>query len=237
MKRLILSVGLAGLAAVGFGFSYTADFESPKFTANSGLGGQDGWSAGTAYTVQSTAAARSGSQVAQWSNAGGATGIWAGVSLPVAPIVSASVWLNISPNSNPSYFFGLDPFYPEAQYSRIVVNGAGEVRGTTVAGSSMTSVLGNVGNIANQWVQLTVSINLDTNKVSATVKGATFNLPDVPVATSLAEISLYTLPVSPPAGTSGFAWYDDYTVEAVPEPATLAVLAAGALALRRRRRV
>lgn len=235
-----VAVALVGLSlnAVATAFPYTTSFEAPTFSSGSALNNQDGWAAGTAWTVVN-GIARTGSQSVQWTNSGGASGVDAFVDLGTVNQVMASVFVQISSNSDAGYYFGLRPFFNNSfsEFADVVVNKNGDVRATTGSSSnSGVSTVANVGNIADQWVEVKLTIDLVSNQVMGSVNGTSFALPDVTAASSIFDVDLYSRPISPTSGTFGTAFFDDYAAEAVPEPATLAVLATGALAMARRRK-
>jgi hypothetical protein len=235
------AVALVGLALNGMAlaqFPYSTSFESPTFASGSALSGQGGWISGSAWTVVN-GVSRTGSQSVQWTNSGGASGVDAFVDFGGINQVMASVFVQISSNSDAGYYFGLRPFFDTsfAEFADVVVNKNGDVRATTGSSSnSAVNTVANVGNIADQWVEVKLTIDLVSNQVMGSVHGTSFALPDVTLANSIFDLDLYSRPISPTAGTFGTAFFDDYSAEAVPEPATLAVLAAGALAMSRRRK-
>ncbi|MDI9641281.1 PEP-CTERM sorting domain-containing protein [Kamptonema cortianum] len=237
MKKLLVLAFAATVSPAALAFSYTTSFESPGFAPGGPLNGQSSWvTTGSAFTVQ-TGLARTGSQSVIWSNAGGASGSFGWIPFSAGTVDAlTSVWINISSNSAPDSNFGLAGFFSGASESaRLVFDRNGDVRGTLNSGSTTLSVLGNVGTVVDQWVEVKLSIDTVSKGVSGSVKGVNFALGSLTNATGILDVDLYRA-VNGSSTAAAFAAFDDYSVAPVPEPATLIAASIAALAVARRRR-
>jgi hypothetical protein len=246
MNKTLFAAALAVFAVGAQAQVYSTSFEAPTFSVGD-LEGQDGWT--TTNTAQptwtvSTDRAKTGTQSVKWSDAGVTTGTssfaWRDVSSfatnPV-PALNASFSVFIEQNSAASRRFGFDVFYDTGDWTRLVIDKNTGVFANTNIGSSTLSQVGTLGTAAaGRWVDISVSIDFVTRAVSAKVDGINIAMPSLSAATTEAtDIDLFRGLNNPVTGDTGLAYFDDVTYQAVPEPATMALLALGAVVANRRR--
>lgn len=239
LMRTVLAIGSILLSGFAYAFPYSTSFENPPFTPGI-LNGQDGWINPFASYVVVNGGARTGSQAVQFTDSNGTADPWAWVSLPAGTTNAvASVWVNVSSNSSTDYAFGLDAIYDggSSDFSRITVNKNGDVFGTQGSSTnSFTSFLGNVGAVADSYVQVSLSVDASANTAMGWVKGVGFALPTLQSAAFIEDIDLFSHNRPGTTGVAGSAMFDDYSVAPIPEPATIVFLTglAAATVLRKR---
>lgn len=235
MKKVIvgalaLSMGVFANAQVFF----NENFEG--FTAGN-LNGQNGWQtlAATGYNVV----------------AGGGYGGSKGVSYFTAAAASNYAWPDIIPaynsatSSNKTVRAMMDIFVG----STPAVLGRGGFRAYTAGGGTLvaggyfrsdgnlyngggTVLLGTNAAWMNTWVKLEVRMNFGSANYQVFVNGTQVGANQAMTATTLEDADLFNSNSANAATIS----YDNYKVEAVPEPASVAALGLGVVALMRRRR-
>lgn len=235
-------LALSAFSASVWAFPFATSFESPVYSPG-GLSGQDGWTEpfGGLVVQNVGAGARSGSQAVRFTTSSG-TGSTVGFrSFPPGVLdADASVYVNVLGNSGLDYGFGLDvaidPF--ANNYATVLVLRNGDVYTTGTVTSPGLVLRGNVGSVADRYVQVRVMADTVTKSVMAVVAGTAFALPSLTVAPAILSVDLIALNVTGASGSGIFAdaLFDDYSVQAVPEPGVLLVLAGLALAARRRNR-
>lgn len=230
MRKIIGLFSVVLVASVASAQSF--GFETSEgFTAGA-LAGQNGWTASSHYSIVDNFA-RTGTQSVLASGNSGAHFAW--VDLIASPgyttgTFSASTWMHIGANTVADRVQGLNAWGNTNGWS-IGLKSNGEVIGGF--GSLWNRpVLGTVANPTQRWINLTLTFNVGAGTAIATVDGQTFNLTGTGL-TSFTDMDFVTDWISASA-SSGFVHFDDLTV--VPEPATMTVLALGALAALRRRK-
>jgi hypothetical protein len=235
-NRFFISCSLLAASAVfataQTSFPYSTSFEN--FNVG-GIAGQNGWSASSSATYQvvntsdMVSVARTGNQSVRWS---GTAGTWAWIEYdPVAMgAVQTSVWVHIA-SGDSTRRFGMQAWGTNLGYNpAITVRPDGQIWAQTTTatqvftGSTLANPLG-------RWIELMLNVDTVTGAVSASADGQGFVLPNLTGSgtRSILDVDLYA------TGTGGAtAYFDDYA--AVPEPATMLALAAGAGALVARRR-
>lgn len=207
-------------------------FESGEGFAAGALSGQNGWAAASHYSVVNNFA-RTGTQSVLASGTSGTHFAW--VDLAPAPgynsgTITTSTWMHIGANTVADRVQGLQAWGNVGGWS-IGLKSNGEVIGGF--GSLWARpVIGTVVNPTQRWVNLTLSVTIGSGTAVATVDGQTFNLTGTGLA-SLTDVDFVSDYINTSA-SGAFVHFDD--LEVVPEPATMTVLALGALAALRRRK-
>jgi hypothetical protein len=250
--------GMAALAAASllsagaFAQLYSTSFEAPTYTAGSSVHGVDGWNNGSGGGLSqrvSTAAAASGSQSLFWDN-NTSTGFYSVrrtlPSLGSLP-VNISVMLHIQGNTQMNRLYGI---YLSSSATGtlgttvfgMTLGGDGTVRAGKTWGNTYqaSGVIANVptSSFYDRWVKLTLTYEPGTGNGSVRLSNlfgagdVTSNYTGITNPLGLNLGSDYVTSVN----QRGTAFMDDLVIAAVPEPATLAALGLGALAMLRRRR-
>ena len=235
-------------------------FEPPRFTtASPALAGQDTlgpWlkDAGIATAVVQSATVQSGSQAVRYDRPASAAGDTRyGVLRPLTPTAPLTLlrvsWdMNVTqtnaPNVNFGPFFGVEGYdafnnVPKLVGSLGVDASTGEVL-IQESGSGAFIVTGDVVPFG-QWNHFTLEMNYATRTYQAYVNGTAAGDPEPfvdPGITAFTDAPISTLAAEGGAGLSapGTAFYDNYTIEIVPEPATVAIIGLASLGMLRRRR-
>ncbi|MCB0826980.1 MAG: PEP-CTERM sorting domain-containing protein [Armatimonadetes bacterium] len=237
MKKLLGALLLTSLGAVAFAqIPYSTSFEGPTF--NPGLlNGQDSWQTSDSSYGVSSFIARTGSQSVEWSGTD-SNFPWAFRSFGNVANAVADVWVFVPGNTHSGFYFGLEAFLDPlaAEFSILTVNKDGEVRGTFgSAGSTDLTVLGNVGSVADSWINIKLSVDT-AGSTWGTVNGTHFLLPTLTASTFIEDIDLASYAWSSPSGVTGRAFFDDFSAAPVPEPFTLGAMALGLAAVASKRR-
>ncbi len=230
MRKIIGLFGMALIASLAS--AQTFGFEASEGFAPGALEGQNAWNASTHYGIVNNFA-RTGTQSVLANGSGGVHFAW--VDLIAAPgftsgSFSASTWMHIGANTVADRVQGLQAWGNVGGWS-IGLKSNGEVIGGFGA-LWERPVIGSVANPTQRWVNLTLSFNVGAGTAVATVDGQSFNLTGTGL-TSFTDMDFVTDWINS-VNSAGFVHFDDF--EVVPEPATMTVLALGALAALRRRK-
>jgi len=261
MKKTILAMTvLAALSAVASA-QWVTGFESPYVPGS--LTGQDGWLAGSGGTAApnggvTNSFARTGLQSAQYSfvNGVGTNTIFSnGKVAAFTPTAAAPVQLTYSfymdpvtgANVNRAWWGMLGTGVNASNvYAGVSFGQDGNIRFglsySEMYGSTAAAWLSQnrLADMSGRW--LDVSIIANGANVTATVSGLGTSTGAATVTATRARTGAIThvvmssdwLVVS--ANSTGTAYFDDMSIAAVPEPATMLALGAGVAALLRRRR-
>jgi hypothetical protein len=241
MRKFPTLILLAGLATASQAVVlYSTDFESFSLGGLASQGGFDSTSDPN-YQVVNTQAFSGSKSVSANTGSFASGGRWAwpnlspnynGVTAPaLQKILTAQVYLKYTPDTVLTRY-GFDVYtaaVARIAIGRVFSNGAVSIsNGTT----TQTSAAGFVA--ANTWVQLRLRLDYNTNLITARINGVDTGL-SVALTnfTAVNDVDLYT---SKDTGSASQGFFDDYRVDAVPEPASLAVIGLGLAAVARRRR-
>lgn len=180
------------------------------------------------------------------------------------PSGSGWSWPNLAPNYDPSatsnkvlitsaYFFiqsgtndggasrafGFDAYTPDVE--RVALARIRSDNGTVelLSGLANSTIKTSTMSVSRDaWHQLALILDFRTNVARVLLDGVDAGVSDsIDGTATLNDVDVYATEAVPAGGNSlGVAFVDNYRVEAVPEPATLAALGMGVLALARRRR-
>lgn len=243
MRHLLGLAFVAALVAPASALTfYTTSFETSDGFAVGDLDGQSGWAHTGNYSVE-TGHARSGSQSVQWTDIDGG---YAWVDLPSAysgtEALLSQVFVFLDPASaNDERVFGLRLWGNTA--ASVYQGGAGvtiDSSGVIRAGDAYSemwddsNIVGNVTDPTGRWIRLQIEYTPGATTAIVDVDGTDFA---VDIATAFAEVTDVDLFSEwRDVEVDSTAWYDDYSVGVVPEPATMMALGTGAAALLARRR-
>ena len=252
-------LGAAG-PVVGAEVYNSGGFEPPRFTtASPALEGQDTlgpWlkDAGTATAVVQSTTVQSGSQAVRLDRPASAAGDTRyGVLRPLTPTAPLTLlrvsWdMNVlqtnAPNVNFGPFFGVEGYdafnnVPKLVGSLGVDASTGEVLIQETGSGSFIPT----GDLVpfGQWNRFTLEMDYANKTYRAFVNGVASGDAEPfvdPGITAFTDAPISTLAAEGGAGLAapGTAFYDNYTIEIVPEPATMAMIGLASLGLLRRRR-
>lgn len=244
MKVLFASMAALAFSAVASAqLQYGTGFEAADgFVAGGDLNGQNGWAGNVNYDVVNDFA-RTGSQSVRWTGTGG-TYAWVDLANPYdgAQALRSSVWVFIdAATANDERVFGLRLWGNDAGAvyggsAGVTVDSGGSIRvGDTYAEMyDDSNIAGNVANATGRWMEIMVLYTPGANTATVGVDGQEFAIDVATARTSILDVDLFCDWRDVNANTTG--WFDDYSVEAVPEPATLLALSAGVALMARKRR-
>ena len=244
MKRTLLLTACLAASLASHAQVYSTSFEAPEFVPGA-LEGQAGWqttgSVNPAWVVSGDRSS-TGTRSLRWSDGNGGAALTAWTSAhPVfntpTQEIQAGFKLFISNSTSDSRRFGFDVSYNTNSRSRLVIATDGRVHANTSTASGILSQVALLPTPAMQrWISVDLNINFLTRAVIATVDGVQVALPNLGVGTDrIEDFGLHVAYLTPITGDSGLAYFDDYRVAAVPEPAFMTLLALGALVANRRR--
>lgn len=242
MKRLAIIAGVVALSGAALApVLYDSEgFEASKFSTGS-LGGQDGWDnsfAGTGFDTVVDTFSNGGTQsVLADGTVGGSNWSFvvashdAGASSDKVVVIQWDMYIETAGAAGPSGLWGIDVY--DDTVARVVALGVddqGEVTSLDSNGADAGS-----GSFVNRDEWNTYAIRIDYVSHTASLWLNNAMVMDG-IDTSAATDVFSDADIWVGGGLGDRAFYDNYTVNAVPEPATLAALGLGAAALLRRRR-
>lgn len=230
MRKVIVLFGVVLIAGTASALSF--GFESSEGFTVGALDGQNGWNAVPHYSVVNDFA-RTGTQSVLANGDNGTHYAW--VDLIESPgftsgSFSGSTWMHIGANTVDDRVQGIQA-WGNARGWTVGLKRNGDIVGG-FGNLYQAPVLGTVVNPSQRWINIRLSFDIGAGTAIATVDGQTFNLTGAGL-TSFTDMDLVSDYVSSFA-SAGFVHFDDF--EVVPEPATMTVLALGALAALRRRK-
>ncbi len=232
MKK-VLFAGAAFVAA-SFASAQFVGFETSEGFSVGALNGQNSWIAGSNTSVD-TAQAHSGTQSVKMTGAGYSEYSWFNFGSPYSGAINFSTWVYINgADADNDRLFGLRMWDGATGGVSLTVTANGNVRSGSGSPWSLSSI-GNVGGLTNRWTSLVILYNTGATTASVFVNGNLFNVSGLTAMTQVTDADLHTDWINT-STTAGTGWFDDYAFNAVPEPATMAVLAGVAAVVARRRR-
>lgn len=258
MKKVLLSaLALSAVAASQAVVLYSTSFEAPTFSVAAlapaaPAPGQDGWESTSTIPGITAAIARTGTQsLVHGTRAQTATSTsnlnrfswrdissaWTAAAGAGNTVINTSVWAFIpATGTAQNQNIGIQ------LYANLGAAIVGQITYNPATNQVVTFGQGGTGNVFNvtgsfrgAWTQFGLSANTTTGLVTASVNGVNL-APQAFTSTNFSDMDIFT---SSPAGVASsavnVAW-DDYSVEAVPEPATMAALGLGLAAVARRRK-
>jgi len=256
MKKVLLSaLALSAVAASQAVVLYSTSFEAPTFTVAplfNGVSGQDGWESTSTVPAITNTIARTGSQSlvhgtrTQTASSTGSlnrftwkdiSSAWAAAATAGNTVINTSVWCFIPATGtaqNQNIGIQLYANAGGAIVGQITYNPATNL--IVTFGEAGTGNAFNVtGSFRGAWTQFGLSANTATGLVTASVNGVNLT-PQTFTSTNFSDMDIFTGSPAGIASTGVNVAWDDYSVEAVPEPATMAALGLGLAAVARRRK-
>lgn len=243
MLKLISAAAVLAMASgASATILYQTSFEAPTFIAT--LNGVDGWITQGGGTVGSTAgAARTGTRYVSVTPTTSGQWQWQGTiaqdssSLAVNPIIRGSVWMQIFNGTTTTNLKrgGLQMYNlaGSAVVAAMYIDSDGTLTVTDEAGNSSSSGSGFVN--SSVYNQMMIELNYTTQSVKYFLNGVDLGVNGAFFSTDFGDADFYSTRTSGVAGGNQVR-YDDYLVEQIPTPGSLALLGLGGLVAARRRR-
>lgn len=147
-------------------------------------------------------------------------------------IIKASVMMYLEPGTGAAGIFGLDAYQFSPTFGRVAAVRVG-MDGSVRLDGQTTGTVTAAGVVAMRtWNKIELFMNYATGTATASINGTDIGLTASFTRTQLSDVDLVSTRNS---GATNSAWFDDYKVEAVPEPASMTALGLGLAALLRRR--
>jgi PEP-CTERM motif len=235
----------------------SAGFESPRFIPGD-LAGQDTqgpWlkDSGTGTGIVQSAVTRGGAQAVRIDRSAALTGDTRfGVQKPLTPVPGLQLlrvsWdMNVTQNQNPQVdfgpFFGVEGYDAFGGVPKLIGSlGVDAQTGDVLIQQTDTGFFIDTGIVVprGQWQHFALEMNYATGMYQAFVNGVAAGDPEPfvdPGIVGFTDAPMATLAASELGLTApGTAYFDNYSIEIVPEPTTVAIMGLASLGLLRRRR-
>lgn len=239
MKTLLITAALVAAVSAHAVDIFNVNFEAAQGYSLGQLDGQNGWNADTRFTV---ATGPTGGQALQF-NGDNSGGGWLDIPGGYTD-TTKTLWAVIdvyldSTTANNDRWYGMTMFGSNDIYG-ITLNSDGQVS----AGNFLDpiiggNIVGTVANPTNRWIKLGLGYDLNSTTLKLYFDGQTSAVNGLSfTSNAITDADFITLSGQDPNSTS-MAYFDNYYVgnaAPVPEPASIAALGLGALALIRKKR-